>query len=669
MAVRQSKKELELRKVLREEIAQAEAVDGSEIQANREKALNYYYGRLPAIDGEPGDRASIISTDVADMVNAVLAQMTPMLSTDCLVEFEAYGKEDEDACRAESSAVNNTIIEQNHGFIEFQEAIKDALLMRNCACKVYVDDEVTVRRVPYRGRGIDRDLANEELAVLLEPRAPNEERELSGDAVKVTTTRRSFKFEAVPIDNVVYEANAPSSDIQTFRFFAERLFYTRSELIEMGYDKQLVESLPAYKDETNMTVTARNRTPETTKFSPTRDQDTIECYEAYQLIDLDGDGVSERYKVMFASEYVLDYAPCDIIPYAVGTAFIQSHRLTGESLFDHLEQTQIFKTFLLRNWLDNQARINSGGRLVADPTSVDFNDLLNNSDVVKVKDMNKVPVPLVVPDIGPSISNALQYQDKIRTERGGAALDMLSADAQLVGETAYGIERQYGQREMLVSFMARNLAETLIRPVYIIMHEYMRRYANAPINIKLNGEWAQVNPAVWPKRERCNVKVGLSSGERSHIQRTLSQMLQIQVSAIQQGLGGQLADLSTIYNTLVDWATMAGIDNADNYVINPKSEAAQVAAQRSAQAAQQEQQVQQQLIQEQLRLEYTRLAQTAKEANDELAYKYWSDRLKSEAEEAKIVASGIIDLERVQMQGEQRETRVQGGAERRASGD
>jgi hypothetical protein len=298
---------------------------------------------------------------------------------------------------------------------------------------------------------------------------------------------------------------------------------------------------------------------------------------------------------------------------------------------------------------------------------VDFQDLLNNSDVIKTKDMSKVPIPLPVPDLGPSIANALQYQDKVRTERGGAALDMLSADAQLVGETAYGIERQYGQREMLVSFMARNLAETLIRPIYLIMHEYMRRYANAPINIKLNGEWAQVDPRVWPRRERCNVKVGLSSGERTHIQRTLSQMLQIQVSAMQQGLSGQLADLSTVYNTIVDWATMAGIDNADNYVINPKSESAQVAAQNASRSAQAQQKATQQLIQEQLRLEYMRLAQTAKEANDELAYKYWSDRLKSETDEAKIVASGIIDLERAQMQGERREERIESGAERRAS--
>lgn len=660
---RATKTEQRLRAILEQEITAAENDEGGDVNAASEEALDYYYGRLPKPDGEfeeDGKASPIVSTDVADMVNAVLAQLAPMLSTDCLVEFEAKGKQDEEQSRAESSAVNHIIIEENQGYVELQEAIKDALLLRNCAAKVFVEDETDVRRIPLTDAAGD-PLPNEAAAVLLQPKIPQETRELDGDNVKVTTTFRKFRFRAVPVDNIVYEANAPHSDVQQLRFFAERLFYTRSELREMGFPKEVISGLPAIGDVQTGAERKRNASGQPANNAHSRDQDNILCYEAYLLIDLDGDGISERYKILYAGNTVLEYEAVDVVPYAFGTGFIVSHRMTGESLADKVIPVQFYKTQLLRNWLDNQEWINRG-QWVADPTTTNFDDITSGAGIVRAKDMARPPTRMEVRDLGPSINAALTYQDKMRTEKGGAALDMMSADAQLVGETAYGIERQYAQREMLVSFMGRNLAETFIRPLYLLMHHFLRRYSNAPLELKMNGEWTQVDPRQWRKRTRCNVKAGMSAGERTHIQRTLQQLLQFQMQALQMGQNGVLADLTTIYNTITDWATYAGLDDPDSYVINPISPSAQRAAQANSQAQQQQAQAQQQLqrflIGEQLKLEYAKLQQKAKEANDELAYKFWSDRLKSETEEMKIVATGTIDLEKVQMQGERNEAQI-----------
>lgn len=666
MSIKQTKQEQTLRSIINQEIGNAEGMEASEVDQNRSDALQYYNGERPAPEGvTTGD--AIVSTDVADMTNAVLAQLTPMLSSDAMVTFEANGKEDEEKARAESNAVNNVILERNQGFIELEEAIKDALLLRNACTKIYVEDDTSVRYVnTYLG---DDQLPPEQIAALLQPLNSEEERELVGDRVRITTTKRTFGFAAVPIENVLYEANASHSDVQKLRFFAERVDYTRSDLVEMGHDKQLVAQLPYITDETDLTSRYRNKSNQTTNLAHSDDQQVIECYEVYLKYDLDGDGISERVRILFAggkNGYVLEHEEVTLVPYAVGTAFIQSHRMLGESLFDHLKQTQAYKTFLLRHWMDNIGYI-SGGRWVTDPTTTDMSDMLNGGKVIKSKDPNRPPLRIDEADIGNSILSALTYQDKMRTERGGAALDMMSADAQLVGETAYGIERQYGQRELLVGFMSHNLAETLIRPAYLIMHEYMRRYSNAPISLKFQGEWVEVDPTEWPQRVRCNVKAGMSAGERTHVQRTLQQMMQMQMQAMQSGMSGQLADMSTLYNTIHDWAVMAGLDEPDSYTINPKSEQAKQAAQQQAQQQQMQQQAQQQMQQAIYQLEMTKLQQQAKADNDELAYKYWSDRLKSETEEAKIVAQGITDLEKVQIQGEQREQATLNGAERRAA--
>ncbi len=667
MAIKQNSMERLLRSTINSELSRAEGADQENIQANMKAALYAYEGE-PALDPRDADVTyEATSTDVRDMTMAVVAQLTPMLSTECLVSFPPQGEADEEQARAESYAVDHIIMEKNKGYVEVQEAVKDALLLRNGAMKVHIDEEQQTRKIDLTLNG--EPLTNPQIAALLEPRLPNETRTYEGEYIKVTTTKRKFYVTAVDYGNLLYEANADTSDIQKFRFFAERLYYTRSELTQMGYPKKTVDQLRPITDHETTINRSRNRSGQIANVAETKDQQVIECFEAYQLIDLDGDGISERYKVLIAggnNGYVLDYEEHDLIPYAVGTAIIRPHRLNGESLYDHLWEIQQIKTDFLRQWLTNTRHL-QGGRWSADPTKVNFDDLNSQSPTVRNRDPRTPPIALEIQDIGPSINLALQYMDKRRTEAGGAALDMVSADMQTFAETAHGIERQYSQKELLVSLYAMNLGETLIGPTYLLLHEMMRRYGNEPVELKMAGEWTKIDPRRWPKREAANVKAGKSAGERAHIQRTLQSLIQLQLAAMQQGLSGVLSDLSKLYNAVVDWITMAGLDSPDSYVINPNSEKAKQAQQIAQQQRQQAQQVQQSLIREQLKLEYSKLQQAAKEANDDLAYKYWSDRLKSETEEAKIVASGIIDLEKVQMEGERREQQANERAESSAA--
>ena len=61
-------------------------------EADRQAAVDYYLCR-PRGD-EVSDRSGVISSDVADMTNAVLALILPMVSTDAIVEFEPMALED-----------------------------------------------------------------------------------------------------------------------------------------------------------------------------------------------------------------------------------------------------------------------------------------------------------------------------------------------------------------------------------------------------------------------------------------------------------------------------------------------------------------------------------------------------------------------------------------------
>ena len=646
------------------ELERAEGGNSDEVQSNRELAMEYYQAK-PRGDEIEG-RSQVVSTDVADMTNATLAMLVPMLSTDAVVEFEPESEEDEDVVKAESDVCNEVIMERNNGYLEIQEAVKDALLLKNGCMKIQVKEDVAVEHLDIAGVG------DEELAFFATQLAPNMTAERDGDTLTVTTTTRNFHVFAVPIENISYQASYVGR-LEDIRFFAERIRYTRSDLVDLGVDRKLVDELPSQTDAETGTSRERDQTYGEVYDAETRDQDIIDCHECYVRVDLDGDGVSERYKILVANDSTtLMVEEADLLPYALGSPFLNPHRITGESLFDHLKATQDVKTAYQRQLIDNVTTINNG-RYAYDPSNVAEEDVMKPTagGGIRARNPAQSMVPIMVPDVTTGILAGLQYEDQRRSERGGASLDLLSADAQLVGETAHGIERQYASREALAAMMAKNLSETMVKGIYKLTHEFLRRYANAPFTVRINSAFQQVDPSQWPERVRLNVKTGMSPGQRGHLQQTLAMHMQLQAQAMAQGMNGVLATPETIYRTNQDWLRMAGVDNPERMAITPSYEAAQQAVQGQQQQQQMLQQMQAQMAQMQLQLEKTKVEneRLAKEA--EIRWKYYDTNVDAEVKASTAGAQGVIDLEKQRMNNEnsrQAETarsdeRAGGGAE------
>eukprot|EP01047_Picozoa_sp_COSAG01_P075249 COSAG01_NODE_12837_length_1678_cov_1.441419_1_plen_114_part_10 len=98
-------------------IAQADGWAMGELAEMHRTALDYYYGSnnaAPAADG----RSALQSSDVADMVEAVNAQMMPAFEPEDLVEFEPLNDEDIDQAASETEAVSYVVMRQNNGFYE-----------------------------------------------------------------------------------------------------------------------------------------------------------------------------------------------------------------------------------------------------------------------------------------------------------------------------------------------------------------------------------------------------------------------------------------------------------------------------------------------------------------------------------------------------------------------
>lgn len=625
-----------LGKLVQRELSQADG-QGDEIEANRKAALDYYFGR-PRGD-EVANRSGTISMDVADMVNAVLAMLVPMLSTDAVVEFEPLGEDDEEQAKAESDVLNTIIVEDNRGWVEIQEAIKDGLLLRNAVMKVRVAEVDETRTFNIE------DASEDQRRALLNDTPATETRTIVGDHLVATRKTREFHVCAVATESVTYQSGYSGRNLQGIRFFAEALEYTRSELIEMGIARSVVDELQPYGVLPNTTQTKDPR-----QIAQSKDQDLIQCHEAYVLTDMNGDGVSERYKCLVANgRTCLSYEPADLVPYALGTPFINPHKITGESLFDHIRTSQDVKTSLVRQLLDNTAAINNG-RYVYDPARTSEEDVLNPvaGGGIRSRDPTSV-VPLLVPDMTSGILAALTYEDKRRTERGGAALELMTGQAQIVGDTAFGIDRQYASREAMVSMMAANFAETLLRSIYLLTHEFVRRYAQQPFTVRIKGAFTEVDPKEWRHRTRVNVKTGMSPGARGHLQQTLGTAMQLQATAMQAGLSGVLASPTTVYRTAIDWMRMAGVANPERLWIDPESDAAQEALKATQEANQKAQETQLKIVEAQLEIEKLKVQQQAQEAEGKLQHAYYETDARMATEEAKLASNGVIELEKTRM--------------------
>ena len=650
---------------LLQEISQSTGWDGDELSALRTDAFGYYYGERPLVEGTGVSK--VVSTDVADMIEAVVAQMMPALASDSVVEFTAENEAGVDQAQQESDIVNFVIMDQNRGFVMIQEAIRDALLLRNGWIRVWLDDSegVTVQRFP--GVPADALAAIEQMANASDKdadvvsEASREDPTLFDVEVRITTIQQRLRVVSVDPTTMYWEAEWNEQFLEGIRFLAERRFEPRTDLIQQGFSAEKVNRAPAGENVTadNTDTNQRYRRPGGGASGgispgsvniPDASMQELEVFECFYRYDSDGDGVAELHRVILAGgKEILANDIVDFIPFATGTPFLQPHQLNGLGVYDKLKNVQDIKTKALRNWLDNQAAVNKS-RIAVDEKAVNLGDATDSrtGGVVRTKGsphQSIMPFPMV--DIGQSTLALLTYADKMRSEGSGASLDLQAAALQVAGDTAHGVERQMGSREQLAAMMARTLAETMLRSAWLLTHTALRSWIKGPIEVQSGGRFVTSNPAQWPERDRVTLKTGLSVGERAQRKQALAEVLQQQVQMMTNGLNGQLTDLPSVYNALVDWTRAAMLDNGERYYVDPTSDEAKAAGQQQQQQSQQQQQFQMQMTQAialgAQQVEQIKAAMDKYESDQSTQFDYFKAILDAAVEEMKLGQPNDVD--------------------------
>ena len=567
-------------------------------------ALNYYFGR-PRGDEIEG-RSEQQSLDVADMVEAVLAEVTPIFSGDTIVMFNALSEEDEDQAQEESKVINHVVMQQNNGYMLLYTVLKDALLQKNGIVEVYVDEKYEVRVEEYEG------LSELERLAVMQPQGPNEQVILTNERsseqgfdleIKRVTKTRELKVEAVPPEDFHYYTAQDSTHLRDCPFTARRMVVLRSDLIAKGYDPEIVDRLPPYTSKDDQVSVSRNQfgVQDASRYTLSHHStDPIEIYRCYARIDEDGDGIAEFRRIIVAGRSafeILEDIPWNHVAFAAGTAYIQPHRFLGMSLFDKLWDVQDGKTTVLRQYEDNLSAMNDS-QTALDYTGVGDIDTWVNTRPGGIKTTNRDPrtvaMPLTPTNVGPTCIQAMDYYDRIAARRAGSSLDIQSRAASIPGGIgSQGLDRLMTAEERMAAMMARNVGETLVRDMYLLVHRVARESYRTPLSVKVGSQWIISDPSRWPVRQEVEVTVGKSGPERMREMSTLERVLEQQMKVLEQGGDGILTDHSKLHNTLVDYARLGNLSHPDRYWIDPESPQATQRKQQNAEQAQQQMAMQQ----------------------------------------------------------------------------
>ena len=595
--------ELELKNIIGQEINNSMGYMGGNLSAQRKKSLEYYMGE--PLGTEIDGRSQVVSTDVADTIETILPNLLKIFTaSDQTVKCEPVKSEDVALAEQATNYINYIFNKDNDGFSILYTWFKDALIEKNGIVKVYWDESEKVEQETYENLNeqeyqilIDNDdveVVEEESFVDEKAKEQLEQIKALAEAqgqvmediptpklynciIKRTTSSGKVKIENIPPEEFLIQKSAKS--IEDADFVAHRVLKTRSDLIQMGFDRDIVDDLPTQNTVTmNDERLARFADIDESPLHDAPDESTqdIEIYECYVKIDMDGDGIAELRKVIVAggnANTILENMPCDFIPFCSLTPVPMPHRFYGRSVSELVEDVQLVKSTVMRQLLDNMYLTNNNRVAIMDGM-VNLDDLLTSrpGGVVRTKQPpSQVMLPMQNQTISQQAFPLLEYLDTVRETRTGVTRYSQGLDADSLNKTATGVNTLMSQSQMRMELIARVFAETGVKDLFRRIFELTVKYQNKERIVELNNKFVPVSPTEWKNRYNISINVGLGAGSKDQQIVMLNNILQKQLQAFQ--LQGNkeypMVTLKNIYNSLAKIIEEAGLKNVENYFVNP----------------------------------------------------------------------------------------------------
>lgn len=549
----------------------------SEIAAQQEEALNRYY-RRPYGD-EVAGRSKVVDGTVAITVdNATAAILKPFVSQEDVVAFDPGSRDDEEKAKQATEYANFVFYKDNPGFTILHDWVKDALLQKLGVVKVYWEEgEDSVERLGQLHALQLMELENE--GVLGDVYGPDELGLYEADVLRKGDGK--LCIENVPPEEYRISPYARPGRIPPYE--AHLTYKSRSELIEMGFDREVVMSLSKYSHSTQDDNRSVARYQDEDYANSRGDvpggpaNEIVAFNDELTLIDYDGDGVSELRRVMRSDKTVLYNEEVKFGCFARLCPVPMPHKIIGLSLYDQCEQEARIATVLTRQTLDNIYLSNNPRPMVPQAAERSdgstFDDLLDDSPGAIIRTGSDIIQPFAIPFVADKSFPMLDYvAQQVESATGiakqGQGMDpeALDKSGQITATQAAILEDGRNSRAELI---ARIFAETGIKDLFkLILKNLVTHQPRARV-IRLRNEWVEMDPRHWNADMDVSINVGLGMGNMAQRVAIADGVLETIAMAKQDPMAGNLFTLENIYNAIKNKFSAAGIKNIDEYIKEP----------------------------------------------------------------------------------------------------
>lgn len=562
--------------------------------ADQQQAAIEYYEAMPFGDEEEG-RSQVVSPDVAEVVDYMtISVLRTCISGDRVVEFEAKEEEDEEDADEATQAVNYMFMRGQDGYKVLSDWLQSGLVEKIGVLKTTAKRDVKRRRE--RIESVSEDvLASlmDEPGIKVLAVTPSDEGQEAPEAgeqpqgmqpgqmpglrapptytIDVETSKPIVRYIDMPIPSEEFLFSSRMRDVDDIGYKCHKCLKTKSDLIEMGFDRDQIEGLPL--SYSNISYDIRHTTrwqdegllPDT----PIPGLEKVWLREEYVNIDMNDDGVAELVQVFRVENEILSLQEVEQNPFVVFTPFPRAHRMVGNSLADKVMDIQRIRSVILRQTLD-------GIYLTNNPRTWLPDECQNENTI---DDLLAVRPGGIVRGIGKNGLKPEPLYEPFQTQNGMAMMEMLvgeresrtgitrlnqGLDADALNKTATGTALMQAQGQQFEEFIARNFAEGMAR----LFKKKLKLMIDGgdPIAVKVEGGYKTVDPKSWSDDLDVSIRVGLGSGRKDQRLAYRTQLLQYQQLGFQ---AGQVSPMH-IYRNIAGWIRDASLGTPTDFWQDPQ---------------------------------------------------------------------------------------------------
>lgn len=555
------------------------------INTDKEQALSYYNQHLKPrfkkyyelYNGEQINtkkyrmpESSFISRDVLVTIRTLMPDINKLLFSSNPVEVTARSGEDEEKAAKMQALLNYQITAQNPYHTIFTRLITNALITGCAALKVlwikeYGEKDVE-EVVSYEQM---QSLINQGYKVKYESVYKNGIEKYKVKYKAAYISKNQPVFEVLPYNEFLFDAKALSLQETDYVIHRKLVNYDylkrrQQEGIYKNIEK-IKDSIFSYEDDDVLSKRAYNSYSDKNKA-----RRLYMINEYWGRVDIDNDGLLEDVVITTCGNVILSIEEntFGMYPFFVFSPFLSMDSIAGRGLAELSENTQIVKTALIREILENTRRNNNRKIFYKVDDLLNPSQMVTNEQYVAVRDsadINNIFAPEPFEVISENSFTLVEYFDKENQKVTGVSDIKQGLKQSVESQTATEAVIKYESANSQVQAIVLNFAESLKETYRFIVYQNQRFMDNVQV-VRLLNDVIEINPQDIKDIDfDLNISQSLSSGTADTRRRSLNNALAMMIEI---GEPRSLTDSVRIRNLMAKILEESGLKDTENYLIS-----------------------------------------------------------------------------------------------------